>query len=124
MSDAIIDRVDEMSSRIDGLEKSVQELMVQVRNGFTDRMKGLHWDATVFSSIGCPRVVLPKNYCTGKLEVVRKDGSRTHYPAFSIGLVKVISSVYKSPTDPAVSIARCKFSTVSWPTSQPFTRRT
>lgn len=30
MSDAIIDRVDEMSSRVDELEKSVQELMVQV----------------------------------------------------------------------------------------------
>lgn len=30
MSDAIIGRVDEMSSRIDDLEKSIQELMVQV----------------------------------------------------------------------------------------------
>lgn len=45
MSDVIMDRVDEMSSRLDGLEKSVQELMVQVRNGFTDGMKCLHWDA-------------------------------------------------------------------------------
>lgn len=31
MSDTIIGRVDEMSSRIDELEKSIQDLMVQVR---------------------------------------------------------------------------------------------
>ena len=31
MSDTIIGRVDEMSNRIDDLEKSIQDLMVQVR---------------------------------------------------------------------------------------------
>lgn len=33
MSDTIIGRVDEMSTRIDDLEKSIQDLMVQVKLG-------------------------------------------------------------------------------------------
>lgn len=40
MSDAIIGRVDEMSSRIDELEKSVQDLMVQVKHF---RCSGRRW---------------------------------------------------------------------------------